>query len=73
MGKFKNFYVVKFVKGVFNISINEKTKSMDTCINTGFARLTKEEKFNKWDKGGKTKIYPQGCGNILNWQKWNIE
>ena len=47
MWKFKNFYVVKFVKGVFNISINEKTKSMDTCINTGFARLTKEEKFNK--------------------------
>ena len=67
MGRFKN-YIVKFAKGVFNISTNEKTKSMDAGKDTEFVGLTEEEKkFNEGDRGGKSKIYPQGCGLNLDW------
>jgi hypothetical protein len=69
MGRFKN-YIVKFARGVFNISTNEKTKSMDAGKDTEFVGLTEEEKkFNEGDRGGKSKINPQGCGRNLDWSK----
>ena len=68
MGRFKN-YIVKFAKGVFNISTNEKTRSMDAGKDTEFVGLTEEErKFNQGDRGGKSCIYPQGCGKNLDWR-----
>lgn len=69
MGRFKN-YIVKFTRGIFNISTNEKTESMDAGKDTEFVGLTEEEKkFNEGNRGGKSKIYPQGCGNNLDWTK----
>lgn len=62
--------VVKFTRGIFNISTNEKTKSMDAGNDTEFVGLTEEEKkFNEGNRDGKSKIYPQGCGNSLDWTK----
>ena len=67
MGRFKN-YIVKFIKGKFEVLTNEKTKEMDAGTDSEFVGLTEEEKqFNEGNRGGKSKIYPQGCGASLNW------
>jgi len=43
---------------------------MDAGKDTEFVGLTEEEKkFNEGNRGGKSKIYPQGCGNNLDWTK----
>ena len=66
-GRFKN-YIVKFAKGIFNIS----TVKEDTNINVGqdseFYGLTDEEKeMNKTRGKDKSLITPKGCGQQLNW------
>ena len=66
-GRFKN-YIVKFAKGIFNIS----TVKEDTNINVGqdseFYGLTDEEKeMNKTRGKEKSLITPKGCGQQLNW------
>ena len=67
MGRFKN-YIVKFIKGKIEVLTNEKTKEMDAGTDSEFVGLTEEEKqFNEGNRGGKSKIYPQGCGASLNW------
>ena len=67
MGRFKN-YIVKFIKGKFEVLTNEKTKEMDAGTDSEFVGLTEEEKqFNEGNRGGKSKIYPQGCGASLDW------
>jgi len=67
MGRFKN-YIVKFIKGKFEVLTNEKTKEMDAGTDSEFVGLTEEEKkFNEGNREGKSKIYPQGCGASLNW------
>ena len=67
MGRFKN-YIVKFIKGKIEVLTNEKTKEMDAGTDSEFVGLTEEEKqFNEGNRGGKSKIYPQGCGASLDW------
>ena len=67
MGRFKN-YIVKFIKGKFEVLTNEKTKEMDAGTDSEFVGLTEEEKqFNEGNREGKSKIYPQGCGASLDW------
>ena len=69
MGRFKN-YIVKFIKGKFEVLTNEKTKEMDAGTDSEFVGLTEEEKqFNEGNRGGKSKIYPQGCGASLDWRQ----
>ena len=66
-GRFKN-YIVKFAKGIFNIStVNEKSES-DLGQDKEFVGLTSEEmEMNKTRGKDKSKIIPQGCGKNLNW------
>ena len=69
MGRFKN-YIVKFIKGKIEVLTNEKTKEMDAGTDSEFVGLTEEEKqFNEGNRGGKSKIYPQGCGASLDWRQ----
>ena len=66
-GRFKN-YIVKFAKGIFNITIVKEDSNSNIGQDIEFIGLTKEEEeLNKTRGINESKIIPQGCGNNLNW------
>lgn len=68
-GRFKN-YIVRFAKGIFNISTVSENSNSDVGQDKEFVGLTEEEKeMNKTRGGDKSKIIAQGCGKNLNWSQ----
>ena len=68
-GRFKN-YIVKFAKGIFNITEVKENSNSDMGQDSEFVGLTKEEEeMNKTRGTDKSKIVAQGCGKQLNWSQ----
>jgi len=66
-GRFKN-YIVKFAKGIFNITTVKDDSNTNTGQDKEFIGLTpEEEQMNKTRGITESKIIPRGCGNQLNW------
>ena len=68
MGRFKN-YIVKFVRGIFNISTLKDATDKNAGEDAEFVGLTEEEKQLNMNRNGKSLIKPQGCGRNLDWTK----
>ena len=68
-GRFKN-YIVRFAKGIFNITEVKEGSNSDMGQDSEFIGLTKEEEeMNKTRGTDKSKIVAQGCGKQLNWSQ----
>ena len=68
-GRFKN-YIVRFAKGIFNITIVKEGSNSDMGQDKEFYGLTpEEEEMNKTRGTDKSKIIAQGCGKQLNWSQ----
>lgn len=68
LGTFKN-YIVKFSKGIFNVTTLKESSDNDRGQDKEFIGLTEEEKNLNKNRGDKCQITPQGCGNKLDWSR----
>lgn len=68
LGTFKN-YIVKFSKGIFNVTTLKESSDNDRGQDKKFIGLTEEEKNLNKNRGDKCQITPQGCGNNLDWSR----